>query len=365
MESETAKTGKTLRWRELRWKTRLCLLGTLALILAVGCECIARGYWLIAKGIPLLRGDQLWRVHFPEFAEANIAEAPSTHDDDHFDVLVLAASVWNKHFGDLDQRLARALESRLGRPVRVFNLAYPGRTSLDSYQRYRRLADKRFDLVIVYHGINDNYLNNCLPALFRADYRHAARYERLLALDDYHTRWLVFPYTLHYIVSRITEECGGRDRLGKGWLDAGRLQTPASFEANLTSILDLAQQRGDPVLLMTFAYFIPDNYSEPAFAAKQLDYDNHAMGLDTWGTVDTVPAAIDAHNAIIRRLAQRPGVLFVDQRALLPDGKQTYHDPCHLSAGGCTRYIENIMTQLDWENLTKLRDPLVAMQGSH
>ena len=36
-------------------------------------------------------------------------------------------------------------------------------------------TDKRWDLVLVYHGINDVVLNNCPPGAFRADYSIAYR----------------------------------------------------------------------------------------------------------------------------------------------------------------------------------------------
>jgi hypothetical protein len=45
---------------------------------------------------------------------------------------------------------------------------------------------------------------------------------------------------------------------------------------NLTAILDLAGQRGDRVLLMTFATYLPADYSLQAFLEKRLDYGLHS-----------------------------------------------------------------------------------------
>ena len=59
-------------------------------------------------------------------------------------------------------------------------------------------------------------------------------------------------------------------------------------------LIALAEQRGDPLLLMTFAYHIPSNYTDEAFKAKTLDYASHHDPLRLWGTADNMPRAIDA-----------------------------------------------------------------------
>ncbi|MGE3806243.1 MAG: hypothetical protein AB7K24_16365, partial [Gemmataceae bacterium] len=63
MQVHENQTPKRRRWRELRWSTRLCLLATLALVLVVTCEVLARGYWQIAKHVPIHRSDLLWQIH--------------------------------------------------------------------------------------------------------------------------------------------------------------------------------------------------------------------------------------------------------------------------------------------------------------
>ncbi|MGE3803650.1 MAG: hypothetical protein AB7K24_03140, partial [Gemmataceae bacterium] len=178
---------------------------------------------------------------------------------------------------------------------------------------------------------------------------HAPRFARVLAQDSYATDWLVLPYTLHYIVSRVAEASGITPKLGERWHQEAVLRTPLCFEKNVARILDLAQERGDPVLLMSFAYYIPTDYSRAAFKERRLDYDGHFHDVETWGTVDSVSAAIDAHNAVIRHLAATRKLLFVDQRRLMPEGKLYYNDPCHLTFAGCERYIQNLLDEVDWQ----------------
>jgi hypothetical protein len=67
-----------------------------------------------------------------------------------------------------------------------------------------------------------------------------------------------------------------------------------------------------------------------------------------WGEPANVAAAVDAHNAVARAVAAaHPEVTFVDQRALMPVGRETFDDCCHLTAAGCRRWVENLIAGLD------------------
>jgi hypothetical protein len=67
--------------------------------------------------------------------------------------------------------------------VRVHLAAAGAQTSRDSYLKYRWLSSKRFDLVVLYDGINEACANNCPPNVFRADYSHYAWYRFLNDFD--------------------------------------------------------------------------------------------------------------------------------------------------------------------------------------
>ena len=171
------------------------------------------------------------------------------------------------------------------------------------------------------------------------------------ALAPYHgTALLALPYTLRYLTLNLRYILA-KDRyvptfvVRKDWVQyGGDPRSAASFQRNLSAILDLAAQRGDRVLLMTFTTYVPENYSREAFTNKQLDYGLHRAPIEWWGTREHILATVAVHNEIIRRMAaQHTNVLFVDQASLMPRSGRYFNDPCHFTVLGATKFVENIV----------------------
>ena len=235
-------------------------------------------------------------------------------------ILFLGASALHRKYGEVEQALHEQLASAGHRNVRIFNVTTPGHTSRDSWLKYAALAEARFDLVIFYHGINDTTANNAPPEIFRGDYAHYSWYEVVNVLASYHRATsFALPYTLRYVFIR-TRQTLAKDRyLPTGrprndWVHYGAEPRSAlAFRQNLKAILDLAARRGDRVLLMTFATYVPTDYSEEAFHGRRLDYGLHRVPLEAWGRREHVVKAVAAHNEVVRTLAsQHDNVLFVD-----------------------------------------------------
>jgi lysophospholipase L1-like esterase len=319
------------------------------LLLGGGLEGLARLYWWRVKGAPSTCPEALWRTEYREVTSSGIDQVAPYHGDPTFDVLLLGGSVLHHSCGDIGVRLGARLGEKLGRPVRVVNLAYPGRTSADSRMKYARLADRRFDLVVFYHGINDAFLNNCPPGAFRADYTQVRHMAQMKALDRHpEVAWFALPYTAEYVGLNLGDRWGLTRAPKHIWARYGAdLRTPPAFEANVEAVAELARGRGDPLLLATFAYHLPANYSEAAFKAKQLDYDKHGCPAGTWGEPAYLTRALDAHNEAVRRVAARYGTLFADVAGELPHGRLCFDDPCHLNAEGCRRFVELIVAALE------------------
>ena len=94
---------------------------------------------------------------------------------------------------------------------------------------------------------------------------------------------------------------------------------------------------------MTFATYVPANYSLDAFNAKRLDYDLHLTPVEIWGSQGSVLAAVATHNEITRRLAaENPNVLFVDQAKLMATGGRYFNDVCHLTVAGSLQFVNNM-----------------------
>jgi hypothetical protein len=109
---------------------------------------------------------------------------------------------------------------------------------------------------------------------------------------------------------------------------------------------------------MTFAAYVPENYSREAFNKKQLDYDLHRAPIEWWGRPEHVLATVAVHNEIVRDLAaQHKDVSFVDQARLMPGSGRYFNDPCHLTVLGSAKFVENIVNVLssrDDKRLTRL-----------
>jgi hypothetical protein len=337
------------RWRDLRASAKAALV-LFVVVLTLGClELLSRVYWTAIKGASPPSQETIWRTFYPEMADSGVDRVAPHHGDATFDVLLLGGSVLHPAYGSVAARLGPALEARLGRKVRVVNLSFLGMTSRDSLLKYARLSDKRFDLVLVYDGINDVHLNNCPPSVFRADYSHATRYAQLYALDAHREAgWFVLPYTAQYIALNLGERWHWNSSPRREFQQyGGDVHTPPCLEANLDALAALAEQRGDRLALLTFAYYLPSDYSDEAFKAKRLDYDRHSCPATMWGEPHNLAHTLELHNEAVRRVAARRGLPLIDQQRLIPDGKRYYNDPCHLTEDGCARWVENVVEGLD------------------
>lgn len=306
-------------------------------------------YWYFTAAVPLNQSPTVWDHYFPQIRRSGLADARPTRADDHFDLLLLGGSVLEPAWGTIEAELRRRLEVLVPGRFHLYNLAEAGFTSRDSRMQYEYLATARFDLVIVYEGINDVRMNCCPPDEFQDDYTHFARYAGMdkriaagtLSLSDAALdRWRTVAGSL---------PLGTTDpRL----LDYGAdPQTPRTLRQNLAGIARIAHERGDPLLLLTYAWYIPDNYSADRFRAGTLDYSHESSrpcGAEMWGRPEHVARALTLQNEAIVELARSdPQVRFVDQYQLLPRTGTNFVDPCHLTTAGCRHFVDNLWPEIE------------------
>lgn len=320
-------------------KLGLRLLFSLCVFI-IGSEICSRCFWRL-RGLSFFRCHK--QIHLGFYPELRHIEALSIkQDDEYYDILLLGGSVLHEDFSLVERLLGIKLENERNKKVRIHNVAFRAHSSLDSYYKYRHLRGKQFDLVIVYHGINEVRANNCPPSLFREDYSHYSWYK---AINSYEktsdTRWLVFPYTLTLTwISCL--KCIGlsehipTDKPNPDWIDyASTIRTREPFKRNLTRIVELAEAKCEPVVLMSFSYFIPEEYPQ---------VDNWWMPVELWGKPEYVAKGITIHNAIIEELAQSYAHLtFVDQNKLIPKERKYFRDICHFTDQGSERFVNNYL----------------------
>ncbi len=323
----------------------------LSLLLSVGAaELAARAFWSLRYHVPFGRPDRILYAFYPELERVD-RKRPS-RDDEFYDILFLGGSTLNGEWGQVERALGEQLAYGGQRNVRIFNLAMPAHTSRDSRLKYAALGTARLDLVVLYDGLNDIRTNNAPPEIFRDDYGHYSWYELVNAMAPYHRRSTRFalPHTLRYLAVG-TRQALRKDRYAPAeaprpdWVQYGAVpRSAASYEQNLGAILDLAAERGDRVLLMTFATYVPDGYSPEAFEQKRLDYGLHLSPIELWGRREDVMATMAVHNGMVRALAaRRDRVLFVDQAELMAGSPGWFNDACHLTVSGSARFAENMV----------------------
>ena len=102
--------------------------------------------------------------------------------------------------------------------------------------------------------------------------------------------------------------------------------------------------RNYPLVLLTFAFYVPNNYSIRIFRHKQLDYSKHPCPIEIWGWKPYVIGAMNAHNNIVRKYSKKhPDILFVDQAKLNNGSGKFYHDPCHFTDEGSKLFVKNLV----------------------
>jgi len=324
-----------------------------ALVLLVLVELTCRLAWRISGVSFLAAPNRIHHFFYPELKP--VEEAAITRDDGTFDVLVLGGSVLE--FGDFGGQLTASLEKKYRSPVRVHSLARAAHTSLDSFYKYRRLHGQRFDLVVFYHGINEARANNCPKELFRDDYSHWGWYRLVADYENGGERLFVLPYTLNFAYTKIGSKTGlikfvPKHRPGEEWLVHGAtIRTEGTFRANLDRIRVIAAERGDPLLVMTFATHVVDGYTLDRFRAGELDYAGRDMPIELWGEPEQVLQAIKVHNRVIREIAARPDVFLVDQETEMPHGRRYFLDVCHLTEEGLAALVANVVSGIEKHGL--------------
>jgi hypothetical protein len=320
----------------------IVLVATLGLM-----EVASRLFWKVQYGVPLSRPERLLWALYPELwqVEWKDEDVRAKHP---LRILFLGGSALHPAWGNVEQELRERLTATLRRPVVIYNMAAIAHTSRDSAVKYRALEGTPFDLVVFYHGINDARANDVPPDVFRPDYSHFAWYDAVNALVG--CGRLVLPCTLRFLAVRAQDRLGlvayaSMEAPRPEWLAFGAdVKSAASFEANLRSIVETAHARGEPVLVMTFATYVPDDYSLEAFNDGTLDYTLHLSPIEMWGTPPNVAAAVARHNEIVRRIAASDrGVRLVDQASLMPKGAQYFNDVCHMTGAGSAVFVDNML----------------------
>jgi len=294
-------------------------------------------WWRLGVGVTETPGvEAVWRLHYQELYSSGAVNADLAPDDGYYDVLLLGGSVLEQTVPALEQSLRGELDGRL----RLYNLARAAHTSRDSYFKLRRLAGKPFDLVIFYDGINDARMNCCPDDVYRDDYRHFSWY------DSLETRLAAGTVSVSDILRSSLNRGTLSFEIAQGREFSNRVKTTKAYRQNIESIADAVDHFDGRLLLMTFAYYLPQNYTSNGFRAHQLGYGRgkYDVGVEVWGTPKGVEAAIQAHNGVMHGIAkQHKSVIFLDEEKQMPKSGSYFSDPCHLTERGIAAFAVDVL----------------------
>lgn len=288
-----------------------------------------------------------------------------SNEDGFIDLLLLGGSVLQPSWGHIEEILKSKLELIKPGRIRIHNLSRTAHSSLDSYFKYKQLRDKKFDLVLYYHGINEIRANNCPASVFKNDYSHY-RWYKLIQIIDRHPElhFIAFPYVIDLIFTKVKDKIFPPQLVPEAiyaneWLEYGKdIKTVVPFRSNLMKILQIAKQKNEPILLMTFSYYVPDDYSLEKFRNKSLDYQLHRSAIEIWGKPEYVVSGIEAHNQVILDIqASDSSIYFVDMTKLMPKEGRYFDDICHFTYAGSEIFVNNI--------LPEITEILSVMEDSH
>lgn len=254
-------------------------------------------------------------------------------DPDAVRILILGGSAIFLH--SVTERLKEELAPLTSAPLEIQGGALPTHTTRSSLIKYRqRYREYDFDFVIIYHAINDLWMNNVDPQNFRADYSHRDPWYRRNALlnNSLIARWI------------YNEVIWQKPRHPTG--AAGDAALPV-FAANIRELVELVREDGAKPVLMSFAWNIPDDYTYELFQGRKLGYragaDYESWPVELWGEPASIRVGMLANNAKLREIAADTGIDFIEQDAVLSPDISLFGDVCHLNERGSTSLTANIV----------------------
>lgn len=246
----------------------------------------------------------------------------------------------------MTEKLIKALNSVSSHPVELLGGALRTHTSMSSVIKYSTLAKYHFDYVLIYHGINDLFVNHVKPEYFRSDFSHMLPwYKRNILLDN-------------SLIARTIYNnfIWGKKIFGmqKVWYIYPTEETENAtdyiseqlFKRNITRLIEEIRQNDGVPVLMTYAWNIPDNYDQKAFQAGSIGYEPsnyNRYPIELWGSISYVKEGLQRHNSVIRDIAKSNNVLLIDQEKLMRKDLHNFEDVCHFSEEGTDRFIQNIV----------------------
>ena len=337
-------------------KKPVYLLGTIFLLYVI-LEICFRLVLSLSTGASFIQPGNLIYKYYPELK--SIQQAQISNTDSTLDVLILSCSVLHKDWADIVNEMNRCIKLPVGfNALKIYNASGIGHGSRDNLIKYSLLAERHFDVVVYYDAINDARLNNCPPEVFKSDYSHYLWYDEINhIIANPEMNYTVIPFFYDWIKIRAKAFFKPKAyipvhfALRPLWLEYGNdYKSLDSYHNNLESVMDEAGRQHAQFLYLTFAYYLPTNYSLKAFREKKLDYSfcDHSRETEIWGKPENVEGFINMINSSSKSwLAGRSNVRWFDLDSRFPKSGVYFADVCHFSPMGIPQFATIACSQID------------------
>lgn len=296
----------------------------------------------------LVYPQSLIKKYYPE--SFNHIYRNNEQNDDSINILFLGGSAINKDWSHIEKILKDTLSQKYPFEFNITNCAVPAHTSLDSRIKFDLLKNQNFDIILLYHGINELRFNNCPDTIFDKDYRHVEFYANTKGLTGKMSNYTILPHVINSIKLRIKQSFGFNQWLSIGaprhkkWIKHGdSIKTKSSFYQNYKYIINNSKQRGIDVIIPTFAFYVPQNYSIEKFKNKDLDYCNYKSPIEMWGAKENVIKGIKTHNKLICDNFKFKYAHIIDMDSLIGKNKKNFDDICHFTKDGSKEFVSIII----------------------
>jgi len=311
----------------------------------------------LSSGATFLHPSRIIYQYYPELIPIQHAQISNT--DSTVDILILSCSVLHKDWADIVDEMNKCMQLPKGyNRIKIYNASGIGHGSRDNMMKYALLKDKKFDLILYYDAINDSRLNNCPGEVFKDDYAHYQWYDEINHIISHREMDItVIPFFFDWIKIRV-KALFVRDAyiprhysMRPEWQVYGNnFKSVKCYERNLKEIMAQAQLQQAQFVYLTFAYYLPANYSLQKFEDKTLDYTfcDHSRETEIWGLSQNVGRFIDTINAGSKEwVSVSPNAKWIDLQAQFPKNGSYFADVCHFSPKGIHEFASIACKELD------------------
>jgi hypothetical protein len=262
---------------------------------------------------------------------------PSKRAEDTVRILTLGgSSMFNRR---LTERLIEDLSKTTSARLEIQGGALRSHSTRSSLIKYKEHFYRySFDFVLIYHAINDLWMNHYTLEDFKADYSHESPWYKRNAVLNHS---IIARYIYNHIVWNWNKP--------KEYPNNGtQFASCETFEQNIRALIRLIKRDNGCPILMTFAWYIPDDYTFKKFRQGSLNYNNpenyDQCSVQFWGKVDYVREGLKRHNSIIRNIAREEQVMLIDieRMSAFSNNSRNFGDVCHLSEEGTEIFVKTI-----------------------